>query len=248
MKKLFLLAAGLGCFLFAQAQQNSGVVVYEQKTNMHKRMKDMTEEIKAMIPEFQTVQKELLFADNKTLYRTLKAEDMEMEGESDGGKFQIRMTMPEEFLFRDYTAAQKTEQREFLGRKFLIKDAITPMPWKVTGEQKVINNFPCMKAVMTNEEKEQEIEAWFTPTIPLKGGPEGFSQLPGMVMMVSINDGEVLYTATSVEFKAIDPEVLAEPTDGKEVTQAEFDRIVKEKMEEMGGNGKGAVIKIIKNE
>lgn len=246
MKYLLLFFLAFSLTLSVSAQSPSGKVVYEQKTNMHRRMKDATEEIKAMIPEFQTVQKELLFSGSKTLYRTLKAEDMEMESESDGTRMQIRMTMPEEFFFRDYAASRKTEQREFLGRKFLIKDAIEPMAWKVTGEQKMINDYPCMKAVMSLEEERQEIEAWFTPTIPVMAGPGEFAQLPGLVMLVSINDGEVVYTATTVEIKDIAPDLLTEPTEGKEVSQAEYDTIVEEKMKEMGGNKGGAVFRIIK--
>ncbi|MDP4712289.1 MAG: GLPGLI family protein [Saprospiraceae bacterium] len=243
MKHTLLSLLALFLVFSAGAQVPSGVVVYEQKTNLHLRMKDMNEEMKAMVPEFQTVQKELLFSGNQTLYRTLKAEDLNLEQESDGNKVQIRMTMPEEFLFRDYDAGTKTEQRDFLGRKFLIRDAIAPLAWKVTGQQQLINGYPCMKAVMSDTTKNQEIEAWFTPAIAVKGGPEGFSQLPGLVIQVSVNGGEVVYTATSIELKPLEAGQLSEPTEGKAVTQTEFDAIVAEKMKEMGG-GKGGFIRI----
>ena len=245
MKQTLLFALATLLALSVRAQAPSGVIVYEQKTNLHLRMKDMNEEMKAMVPEFQTVQKELLFSGNQTLYRTLKAEDLNLERESDGNKVQIRMMTPEEFFFRDYDAAQKTEQRDFLGRKFLIRDAIAPLAWKVTGQQQVINGYPCMKAVMTDTTRQQEVEAWFTPTIPVKGGPDAFGQLPGLVVQVVINGGEVVYTATAIELKPLAEGQLVEPTEGKEITQAEFDQIVEEKRKEMGGS-KGTFIRIAK--
>ncbi len=109
----------------------------------------------------------------------------------------------------------------------------------------MINGYPCMKAVMTDTTRQQEVEAWFTPTIPVKGGPDAFGQLPGLVVQVVINGGEVVYTATAIELKPLAEGQLVEPTEGKEITQAEFDQIVEEKRKEMGGS-KGTFIRIAK--
>ena len=77
------------------------------------------------------------------------------------------------------------------------------------------------------------IEAWFTPEIPVQGGPATFGGLPGMILVVSVNDGEVQYTATGVSLSAIAEGVIVRPTEGDEVTREEYEKIVAEKLEEL---------------
>ena len=88
--------------------------------------------------------------------------------------------------------------------------------------------------------------AWFTPSIQVPTGPDNFGMLPGLILEVNINDGETIMTAKEVTMKEVDKEILKEPTKGKEVTQEEFEEIVKKKTEEMGATSSGGIIKVIK--
>ncbi len=124
-------------------------------------------------------------------------------------------------------------------RVFLIESEIKQGEWKMTGEQKVILDYPCMQAVQENEEGEKTI-AWFTPSIPVATGPSNFIGLPGLVLQVELMDGDHTLTALSVDLGEIDKKLLVKPKKGKKVTQEKFDKIVAEKIEEMGGEHGGS--------
>jgi GLPGLI family protein len=69
--------------------------------------------------------------------------------------------------------------------------------------------------------------------------------LPGMVLEVNINNGEQVITALSID-KQVETALIVKPKDGKKVTDEEFNKIVEEKLKEMGveGGRPGVVIKI----
>ena len=76
-----------------------------------------------------------------------------------------------------------------------------------------------------------EVEAWFTPQIPLPIGPDEYGGLPGAILVLTVDGGKQTFKASSIDLDAT-PEI-EQPEDGREVTQEEFDGIVEEKMEEM---------------
>ena len=54
MKKVIIAIAAGCCFQLAAAQVKEGKIIYERKTNMHKRLPPENENMKSMIPEFST--------------------------------------------------------------------------------------------------------------------------------------------------------------------------------------------------
>jgi len=148
----------------------------------------------------------------------------------------IKMDMmePDNKLFYDIEGLKTVEKKEFMSRVFLITGDVKQGEWKVTGEQKVVLDYPCMQAVKENEEGEKTI-AWFTPSIPVATGPSNYIGLPGLVLQVESGDGDRVLTAKSIEFGAIDKKLLVKPKKGKKVTSEKYDEIVAKKMEEMGG-------------
>ena len=79
--------------------------------------------------------------------------------------------------------------------------------------------------------KEIVITAWYTPQIPINQGPGEYWGLPGLILEVSADRTTILCSkivmnpSNKIEIKA--------PSKGKEVTQKEYDAIVKKKTEEM---------------
>ena len=114
--------------------------------------------------------------------------------------------------------------------------------FKSAKEQKQILDFVCQKAIYTKDT--MVVEAWFTPQIPIANGPDLHGQLPGMILMVSMENGKRTITATEVKFEKIDSILLEKPTKGKKISQAEFKKIQEEKMKEMGGGNGRTVIRI----
>ena len=137
------------------------------------------------------------------------------------------------------------DQRDFMQRKFLIERDLQSSDWKLTSNQKKILNYPCQEA--TRQDGDRKITAWFTPAIPVSLGPASYTGLPGLVLEVSIDDGDQTITATSVKMGETNTSAIEKPKEGKKVTQEEFDKIREEKMKEMGienGSGGNVIIRI----
>ena len=129
-------------------------------------------------------------------------------------------------------------------RMFLIEGTVENK-WKFTGNQKMILDYPCQEAEL--EGAENKTVVWFTPAIPVQSGPANYIGLPGLVLAVDVNDGKNVITATSVELASVDKSLLEKPSKGKKTTREEFDKIVDEKMKEMGaesGSGGSGTIMI----
>ena len=96
------------------------------------------------------------------------------ETASEDGNVQIKMVMarPDNQLYQNFESGKKVEKKDFMGKKFLIRDEITKNQWKVTAEQKKVLDYVCMKAVLEGgDEDSQKVEAWFTPQISASVGP-----------------------------------------------------------------------------
>ncbi|MGL2962240.1 GLPGLI family protein [Flavobacterium sp. RSB2_4_14] len=87
--------------------------------------------------------------------------------------------------------------------------------------------------------KEITITAWYTPEIPVNQGPEGYWGLPGLIL--EVNDGKTVILCSKVVLNSKEKVEIKAPTNGKEISQKEYDETVVKKMEEMremnGGRG-----------
>jgi GLPGLI family protein len=155
----------------------------------------------------------------------------------EGGGIMIKMAEPDNKTFTDLKAGLQIEQKEFMSRIFLIETALPQGDWKLTGEQKMILEYPCQQAV--SKEEDREVIVWFTPAIAVPAGPGKFGNLPGLVLEVNMGQGDHLLVAKSVELKELDKALLKKPNKGKHVTEEEYDAIVEEKLKEMGVEGEG---------
>jgi len=92
--------------------------------------------------------------------------------------------------------------------------------------------------------KEISITAWYTPEIPINQGPENYWGLPGLILEVT--DGKTVVLCSKIVLNTKEKKEIKAPKNGKVVTQAEYDKIVMEKMNEMremnqGQGGRGGM-------
>ncbi|MFY7742002.1 MAG: GLPGLI family protein [Flavobacterium sp.] len=95
--------------------------------------------------------------------------------------------------------------------------------------------------------KEINITAWYSPEIPINQGPENYWGLPGLILEVT--DGKTVILCSKIVLNTKEKKEIKAPKNGKEVTQAEYDKIVMEKMAEMremnqGQGGRGMQFRI----
>jgi GLPGLI family protein len=118
------------------------------------------------------------------------------------------------------------------------------------GEKKAETVKDTVKAKKTNftddweMPKENVITAWYCPEIPVNQGPENYWGLPGLIL--EVNDGKTVILCSKLVLNSKEKVEIKPVSKGKEVTQKEYDEIVKKKMEEMremnsgrGGQGGG---------
>lgn len=132
-------------------------------------------------------------------------------------------------VWTDAATGEQIEQIDFMTRDFRVHHTPPPLAWKLLGEESEYLGYVVQKAVA--ERDSSTIEAWFTVDVPGFAAPEGYTGLPGVVLMVSVDKGETLIQAVNVDVGSPVDAPLA-PTEGDEMTAEEFDALVAEKTEE----------------
>lgn len=211
-----------------------GVILFEEKINLHRRLPNP--EMKAMVPEFRSSKMELFFKGDECLYKPVEDDDDEQEM-GGGGGVRMRFGRPNGEMYRNFATEKRVEQRDAMGKKYLIEDTIRLRAWKLGTDTKKILNYDCMKATFEDTARKQKITAWFTDAIALTAGPSSFGSLPGMVLAVDVNEGETQYTALKIDFKPLKAEDIKAPTKGEKITEPEFRKKMEEMMQRNGGSG-----------
>lgn len=217
--------------------QTEGVITYEVKMNLHRRLPKEREAMKASIPEWNILKQQLFFNSQESLFKPLE-EDEDMDVNAGGGGMRMRFRMPQAETYLHYANAQKLTQTEFMGKKYLIEDSVSIMPWKFGNETKTILGYECKQAIYINEASNQTVIAWYTDRIRPFLGPDNYYSLPGAILEVDINNGERILKALSVDLKTLKKNDLKAPNSGQRVTQKEYQALMEEQIQKMGGNGR----------
>ncbi|GAB3993447.1 GLPGLI family protein [Spirosoma daeguense] len=228
----------LGFFLLLSAatwaQKTEGVVTYERKTYWSKiiaRMTFLSQEQKdraAQTWKNDDESKEkmkLAFTENESLYA------YGGQGETEDGRYSWRNA--DLFLYRNFEKDKKTDIIEMLGKTYVVDDSLHTPTWKIGNQIKDVAGYICMKAETEDPIKKQKITAWFAQDIPVPAGPERYSGLPGVILELSLNDGDVVIEATKVELRKVTPDELKLPkAKGKKINDATYDSMIKDHIAE----------------
>lgn len=251
----------LFAFLFINglaAQNFQGVATYKThrkldikldstqvQTEMHERMMAMLKK------QFEKTYL-LTFTKETSLYK----EDEQLEAPQPAGmRMMVVTTGGSDILYKNMKENRFTSQSEVFGKKFLVRDTLRPLDWKLENETKNIGNYTCYKATMTrtievvesgisvngdkdldaNADKEPEmreitVTAWYTPQIPVNNGPERYQGLPGLIL--EVNDGQQTIVCSKVVLNPDDKVAIKEPEKGMKVNQEKFEAIVNKRMQE----------------
>ncbi|NLP58585.1 GLPGLI family protein [Lutibacter sp. B1] len=244
------------------AQDFQGMAVYQTKTKLDVNFDDSripADRVKR-IQEMMKNQLEktyvLTFDKTASIYK-----EEEKLDQSNGGRGGMRFMMmggaSSGKQYKNILEKRLVKEQEFSGKNFLIVDELTPYAWKMEQETKMIGNNMCFKATAVIKEEKKEalkfgppsndeeenkedkpkemvdviITAWYTLDIPVSNGPANYWGLPGLILEVSAGNTQIL--CTKIVMNPKEKVEISEPKKGKEVTQAEFDEIMKEKMIEM---------------
>ncbi|MGZ3819475.1 MAG: GLPGLI family protein, partial [Mucilaginibacter sp.] len=119
---------------------------------------------------------------------------------------------------------------------FLVNDSTRKIKWKITDETREIAGYTCRRAnaIMLDS---IYVVAFYTTNIPVSGGPESFSGLPGMILGVALPHENVAWFATKVNDMTLAPGVVAPPKKGKPTDKKGLQATLKSAMQGWGAEG-----------
>lgn len=193
--------------LIAQAQtnQSEGVVIYTRRTFWPKiiaRMAYLSQEQKDRAAntwkneEDSKEKMKLAFTPTTSLY-TYESES----GSTDDGRYTWRNK--ELAFFRDFEKERQIDTEEMLGKVYVVEDSLRLPSWKIGNQVREIAGHMCINATTTDPVKDQALTAWFAQDIPVSSGPERICGLPGLILELDINNGDVIIETTSITFKPV---------------------------------------------
>ncbi len=160
-----------------------------------------------------------------------------------------------DIYFKNLKENMYLNQTEIQGKRFLVKDKLPKHEWVLSSETKNIGNYTCYKASYTKEVESKKITmkdgqskeeitketvvttAWYTPQIPLSNGPANYQGLPGLIL--EVNNGKKIIVCTEIILNTKEKIFIKAPEKGKLISQKKFDKIRKQKTDEMMEKMKG---------
>ncbi len=237
MKRLL---AFLFIVLPVAASAQEGAILFDRSVKFDFEVPEAWEEMKDQIPSSNFSSMLLLFNESASLMipAPIEEEAPTRMTRAQGAAVRLKMGSPsrsdQENLLKAYVNYEDgtiAETREFMSRTFLISGTQPSYAWKLTGEQSEFLGYMVQKATAVQDST--AIEAWFTPEIPVSAGPGLFGGLPGMILVVSVDDGHTVYSATEINLDGLEDGAIKAPEDGQEVSRDEYEEIVAEKLEEI---------------
>lgn len=227
IKSITLFLAITANFCYAQNARfaTSGIVEYDKSSNIYAimprlvtkdneyYMKPALEQIKKM-PQFRVLKSTLKFGDNKTLFTPIPPE-------SNTQGTNLVITEQNNIVYSDLDKGAAVTEKDVLGEKMLVSDTTRRINWKITDETREVAGYMCRRANAIIMDSIYVV-AFYTDKIPVSGGPELFSGLPGMILLVALPHENITWTATKVTDAAVPQAQIAPPKKGKAVNNKAF--------------------------
>lgn len=228
----------------AAAQQ--GAILYDRAVKYEfeipEELAGRLGDLEDLMPSANVTSMLLLFTETASLMMPAPVEEEDpptgTNRRAQGLAARLRMASPsrsdQEVLQEAYVGYEDgtvVETYEFMGRTFLVRGEQPTYTWKLSGEQSEFLGYVVQKATAVQDST--TVEAWFTPEIPVSAGPALFGGLPGMILVVTVNGGHTVYSATEVNLTAVEEGVIRPPEEGDEVSREEYEQIVAQKLEEL---------------
>ena len=275
LKKTIMLLLGIitAGTLTLNAQNFQGIATYQSARKMGGlsiKGDGMSPEMEKQIQESlkKQMQKEYELKFNLTESTWAEVESLEGAPAAAAGGVVMRISSNSGTKYKNTADNLFLNETEVFSKPFLVESELKNREWQLTNETKKIGNYTAQKAIFSeivertvisfdNDDKEStvtsdtiNIEAWFTPEIPVSQGPDDFWGLPGLIM--EITDGKITYLCTKVILNPEEGVKIKKPSKGKKVTPEELKVIRDEKTKEMmekysqgtNGDGKSFTIKI----
>lgn len=221
------------------APAQEGIVLYDRAVQYDFELPPRAEHLRDQIPSQSVTHMVLLFDESGSLMKEAPdaGDEADVAPRAMGLVTRLKMgsasRSDHETLLAAYVSLEDgtvAEAWDFMGRTFLITGTQPAYAWKLTGQQSEFLGRTTHRATTVHDSS--SIEAWFSPEIPVPAGPGSYGGLPGLILVVSVDDGHLVYSATEIALKELEEGAVRPPEEGRQVSREEYEEIVTEKLEE----------------
>jgi GLPGLI family protein len=247
-KKIILFGALLILAAGSSAQRahftTTGTIEFERRANAYAIFqKGMNKDNEAWLqpafdfykknnPQFKVLTAKLAFNDDKTLFTPNEADPPANLAMSDSPMLNQYNT-----VFSDITTKSCVAQKKVFEQTYLVKDSLRNIKWKITDETRDIAGYTCRRANGIYLDSIYVV-AFYTTRIPISGGPESFSGLPGMILGVALPHENITWFATKVITTSVPDNALVAPKKGKVTKQKDLLKTLQDASDGWGPLGK----------
>jgi GLPGLI family protein len=181
-------------FLNAQSknEKNYGKVTYERLLNFDSNPKSTSFTL-SFNPDFSIFYEN---GDEPKEKTTLKPSSDDEFDVSFDVKFNASKYIVMTDFNRDSIKSQVSLFRNGKEKNYIVEEKINKVKWDLINEFEIISNFKAQKAI--GYFRGRKYIAWFTNEIPIKYGPWKLNGLPGLILKVSDDKNEVMFSAKLV--------------------------------------------------
>ncbi|MBB5397940.1 GLPGLI family protein [Mucilaginibacter sp. AK015] len=223
----------------------AGTIEYEKRVNMYGVIKAVInkdneswyapafEQYKKNNPQFKVLKSTLSFSGNRTLYAPLPDD----APPSNSWFSDMPLAQQINTVYTDLNTNLSVTAKKVFDEAFLVKDTARKITWKITDETRDIAGYTCRRAnalVMDSI----YVVAFYSDEIPVSGGPESFTGLPGMILGLALPHENVTWFATKVTDVPVSDAQLKVPAKGKATTYSGLKTTLTKAMEGWGEYGK----------
>jgi len=220
---------------------HQGIIEFEKKINIYALLKDQAkrypdnfwsaqalEQYQKNNPQFKTLKSELIFKNDLTLFNP-----MADESTNNSWANNFASAKQNNIILTNLKSGTGINQKSVYEETYLVKDSIRKINWKITDEFRTIAGYDCRRANALIMDSIYVV-AFYAESIPVSGGPETFSGLPGMILGVALPREHITWFATGVKDVEIADDKLKAPTKGKPVSKKQLSDILKGALKDWG--------------
>ena len=198
----------------------NGKVEFEKKQNMYALLRkgNWSDEMKRNLPQFRSTFFDLYFTPSESLYKPGKETEEHFTGWWND-------FAAENVVYNNYETQLTAQQKLVFGKKFIEKDTLLNIEWKLTDDTRKIAGFECKKAIGRMLDSVLVV-AFYAQEIVGTGGPESFHGLPGLILGVAFPRMHTTWFATKLELQEIKKTDLISPEKGKLINRKELIKLV----------------------
>lgn len=217
-------------------------VVYQEETKVPENIQQMDnpEIAAAVAAQLKQMNKTMVLYYDKgeSLFEPLKSKSQEQTNTTG---IQTMKLGGGGSCYKNQETKESITQEYIMDRAFLITEPLPAMSkWKLEDEIKKVGKYTCKKAAI-----DEKTTAWYCPELPINDGPYLYCGLPGLILEIETPTKQITMQTVELKSQEVDGKIVA-PKSGKKISRKEFTELMEKKKAEMGINGEGNGVRVIK--